>query len=78
MSGARSCKNWEDDLKKNKVPNDFIPVWYIDTVREFITNYCPDMHPLNKALLLEMLYDVERREERKSKVIELKREVPCD
>jgi len=63
----------EDDLKKYQVPDDIIPEWYYDTIREFIVYYCPSMHPKNKALLLELLNVVERGEKGESKVIELKR-----
>ena len=62
-----------DDLEKYEVHVDVIPVWYFDTIKEFLALYCFDMHPKNKALLLELLGVVERREKGKSKVIELKR-----
>ena len=62
-----------DDLKKYEVPSDIIPVWYFDTIKEFITYYCPDMHWRNKVLLFEMLCEVERRQKGESRVIEFRR-----
>jgi hypothetical protein len=65
--------NLEDDLKKYEVHIDTIPIWYFDTVREFITSYCPDMHWKNKVLLFELLNKIEPKPDGNPKVVELKR-----
>ncbi|MCK5616686.1 hypothetical protein KAR91_83265 [Candidatus Pacearchaeota archaeon] len=63
----------EDDLKKYEVQIDTLPEWYYETIKEFILNYCPTMHPTNKAILLELLNCAELKPTGNSKVIELKR-----
>lgn len=65
----------EDDLKKYEVHVGEIPIWYHRTIREFITNYCPDMHIKNKLLLLEILHKVEseRKPVKQDKVVQLRK-----
>ena len=65
----------EDDLKNYEVHFDYLPVWYFDTIREYIVNYCPDMHAKNKEILLGMLYLVEERHKSLSNVVRLKRKI---
>ena len=73
MSGGRSWKNSGDDLKKYEVHIGELPIWYWETVREFILYYCPDMHSTNKAILIELLNLTEPKPEKDSKMVELKR-----
>ena len=55
----------EKDLKKYeiKIP-DKLPIWYHETIEEFIMNYCPDMHPENKLLLLLLIDKVKPKSEK--------------
>ena len=62
MSGKRSCKSLGDDLKKYEVVNNVIPASSFEAVREYITKHSPTMFYLNRALLLEMLSEAERRQ----------------
>jgi len=63
----------EDDLKQYEVPCDEVPIWYHDTIREFIVFHCPDMHVENKLLLLHLLDCVEPRKAKPEKVIKLRK-----
>ena len=63
----------EDDLKKYEVQIDTLPEWYYETIKEFVLNYCPTMHPKNKVILLELLDSVELKPTENSKVVKLKR-----
>ena len=65
--------NLEDDLKKYEVPIDEVPIWYHDTIREFIVFYCPDMHEENKLMLLHLLEKVEPKPEIQSKVVRIRK-----
>lgn len=62
-----------DDLKKYEVHVGEIPIWYHRTIREFITNYCPDMHINNKLLLLELLSKIEKKPVKEDKVVQLRK-----
>ena len=62
----------EDDLKKYEVHVGEIPIWYHRTIREFITNYCSDMHVDNKLMLLHLLDKIEPKP-KKNNVVELRK-----
>ena len=62
-----------DDLKKYEVPINKIPIWYHETIREFIVYYCEDMDWRNKILLLELLSKAEPKPETDSKLVNFMR-----
>ena len=55
--------NLEDDLKQYEVRLKALPVWYFETIRDFIANYSPDMTLLDKAMLFKLLQRVENEHE---------------
>jgi len=48
----------ENDLKKYEVPISDVPIWYHETIKEFIVYHCDDMDIRNKLILLELLEKV--------------------
>jgi hypothetical protein len=63
----------EDDLKKYHVDiPDKLPIWYYETIEVFIINYCPDMIPENKLLLLHLI-DKVKPKPKKDNVVRLRK-----
>lgn len=50
-----------DELKKYEVHISKIPVWYYETIREFLLYYCEDMHWRNKEILIRLLDEVQSK-----------------
>jgi len=64
----------EDDLKKYEVSiPDKLPIWYHETIEEFIVFHCPDMHPENKLLLIELLDKIKPKPKVNTKVVRLRK-----
>jgi len=63
-----------DDLKQYEVHIEQpLPVWYHETIEEFIINYCPTMHVENKLMLLHLIEKVKPKPVKQAKVVKLRK-----